>query len=97
MSNFDFLYNDTEETTTRFVSFIGPSYTRYDLAVTTTGRFFGKLLVADLQSGATAIIGPDDLEEEGYLERIYKLSEAEGQELREFLHRLVGPVHFTDI
>lgn len=96
-NQFDYLYDTTEDTTTRFVSFVGPNVKRFDLAVTSSNRFYGKKLVADLQTGRTAIIGPDDLEEEGYLEHVYKLEEEEAAELRVFLAEIVGSVHFTDI
>lgn len=96
LPDFDFMSDTTEQTSTRFVTFIGPSLKRFDLAVTSTGRFYGKKLVTDLQSGKTAIIGPDDLEEEGYLEYTYKLTEEEAAELVQFLYFVVGTVHFTD-
>ena len=96
LPNYDFMSDSTEETTTRFTTFISPSLTRFDLAITTTNRFYGKKLVTDLQSGRTAIIGPDDLEEEGYLEHTFKLSEEEAAELAQFLYFVVGTVNFTD-
>ncbi|WP_028611917.1 DUF3055 domain-containing protein [Paenibacillus harenae] len=96
LPDYDFMSDTTEQTSTRFVTFIGPSLKRFDLAVTTTNRFYGKKLVTDLQSGKTAIIGPDDLEEEGYLEYTYKLTEEEAAELTQFLYFVVGTVHFTD-
>ncbi|MFD1178481.1 DUF3055 domain-containing protein [Paenibacillus puldeungensis] len=92
----DFLSDSTESTSTRFVTFIGGSLKRFDLAVTTTDRFYGKKLVTDLQNGKTAILGTDDLEEEGYLEQIYSLNEEEGEELRTFLNQVVGEAYFTD-
>jgi hypothetical protein len=97
ITEFDFLDDSTEATTTRFVTFIGPSMRRFDLAVTTTNRFFGKKLVADMQTGVTAIIGPDDLAEEGYLEFAFRLNEEEAEEMRTFLQQVVDPVNFTDI
>jgi len=93
---FDFLSDSTEQTSTRYVCFIGHSMRRFDLAITTTNRFYGKKLVTDLQSGKTAIIGPDDLEEEGYLEYTFKLTEEEAVDLTDFLSLVVGTVHFTD-
>ncbi|MCZ8519364.1 MULTISPECIES: DUF3055 domain-containing protein [Paenibacillus] len=97
MSEFDYLYDGTEETTTRFVCVVGESLRRFDLAITTTNRFYGKKLVTDLQTGKTCVIGPDDLEEEGYLEHAYKITEEEAAELREFLSEVIGPINFTDI
>jgi hypothetical protein len=69
---------------------------RFDLAITSTNRFYGKKLVTDLQSGRTAIVGQDDLEEEGYLEHVFKLSEEEAADLNQFLGLVVGTVNFTD-
>lgn len=88
MEEFEFLYDDTEETKTRFVSFVGQE-NRYDLVILMSGRFYGKHLVMHLQSNQFAIIGPDDLEEEGYIEHAFSLSEAEADELQSFLHTLV--------
>ncbi len=92
----DFLADNTEQTSTRFVTFLGPSLKRFDLAVTNTALFYGKSLVADLQQGISAVIGADDVEEPGYLESVFKLSEAEAAELREFLSMVVGIPYFTD-
>ncbi|WP_179090175.1 DUF3055 domain-containing protein [Paenibacillus sp. FSL H8-0548] len=96
LPEFDFMSDLTEDTSTRFVTFIGPSLKRFDLAITSTSRFYGKKLVTDLQFGKTAIIGPDDLEEEGYLEYAFKITEEEAAELAQFLYFVVGTVHFTD-
>jgi hypothetical protein len=96
MIELDFLSDSTEQTSTRFVTFIGNSLKRFDLAITTTDRFYGKVLVTDLQNGITAIIGPDDLEEEGYLESVFRLSEEEAKELNYFLSQVVGNVYFED-
>ncbi|RFU70103.1 DUF3055 domain-containing protein [Peribacillus saganii] len=83
-----FLYNDLIDTKTRFVSFMGEN-ARLDLAITITDRFYGKKLVLDLQSNRFAIIGQDDLEEEGYLEHVFQLSEENAAELRSFLWEIV--------
>lgn len=96
-NHFDYLYDTTEDTSTRFVSFVSPSVKRFDLAVTSSNRFYGKKLVADLQTGRTAIIGSDDLDEEGFLEHVFKLKEEEAEELRMFLAEIIGSVNFTDI
>lgn len=96
LHDFDMLSDSTEATTTRFVTFIGDSYKRFDLAILTTNRFYGKKLVTDLQSGITAILGAEDLEEEGYLEYTFKLTEEEAGELRNFLSLVVEATVFTD-
>lgn len=94
---FDFLYDTTEDTTTRFVCFITESLNRFDLAITNTNRFYGKKMVTNLQNGKTAIIGPDDLKEEGYVAYAFGLTDEEGEELQPFLEQIVGSVNFTDL
>ncbi|ATP41571.1 cytosolic protein [Solibacillus sp. R5-41] len=84
-----FLYDDVEDTKTRFVSFAGKTQ-RYDLAIVQSGRFFGKVLVLDIQFGRFAIIGADDVEEEGYLEQVYNRSELDTEDLREYLRELLS-------
>ncbi|EIJ80680.1 hypothetical protein PB1_09977 [Bacillus methanolicus PB1] len=88
MTNRFFLYDDTEDTKTRFVSFMGENQ-RFDLAIIQTGRHYGKHLVLDMQGNRFAIIGPDDLDEEGYLEYAFQLSEEDAEELRSFLNEIV--------
>ncbi|MEH6904191.1 DUF3055 domain-containing protein [Neobacillus drentensis] len=88
MSERFFLYDDTEDTKTRFVSFVGDNQ-RFDLAIVQSDRHFGKHLVLDMQGCRFAIIGPDDLQEEGYLEYAFQLNEADAEELRSFLMELI--------
>ncbi|GAJ39756.1 DUF3055 domain-containing protein [Parageobacillus sp. VR-IP] len=89
MSDRFYLYDDTIETKTRFVSFLGERQ-RFDLAIIETDRFYGKYLVLDLQSNRFAIIGQDDLEEPGYLEHAYHLSEEDANDLRAFLYECIS-------
>ena len=83
-----FLFDDIEENKTRFVSFMGENQ-RYDLAIMQSARFYGKVLVLDMQHNRFAIIGSDDLDEPGYLEEVYKRSPEEAQEIREYLYELI--------
>jgi len=83
-----YLYNDTEDTKTRFVSFMGENQ-RFDLAITSTSRHYGKHLILDMLSNRFAIIGPDDLDEPGYLEYAYNLNEEDAEDLRSFLSEIV--------
>jgi len=82
------LYDDMADTKTRFISFIGKKQ-RFDLAIIQTDRFFGKHLVLDMLGNRFAIIGQDDLEEEGYLEHAFHLDEEDAEELRNFLYELI--------
>ncbi|MGJ7911357.1 DUF3055 domain-containing protein [Neobacillus sp. LXY-1] len=88
MSDRFFLYDDTENTKTRFVSFVGENQ-RYDLAIVQSDRHYGKFLVLNMQGNRYAIIGPDDLAEEGYLEYAFQISEAEAEELKSFLTEML--------
>ncbi|WP_226643771.1 DUF3055 domain-containing protein [Mesobacillus subterraneus] len=83
-----FLYDDVEETKTRYVSFVGENQ-RFDLAIMQTGRYYGKSIVMDIQGSRFAILGQDDLDEEGYLEYAYNLSEKDAEELRSFLRPIL--------
>jgi hypothetical protein len=88
MSERFFLYDDTESTKTRFVSFVGENQ-RFDLAIVQSDRHYGKPLVLDMQGSRFAIIGPDDLQEEGYLEYAFQLNENDAEELRSFLYEII--------
>ncbi|RLQ96536.1 DUF3055 domain-containing protein [Falsibacillus albus] len=88
MSERFYLYDDIENTKTRFVSFMGENQ-RFDLAIIRSERYYGKQLVLDIQGNRFAIIGPDDLDEEGYLEHAFRLSEDEAEELKDFLTEII--------
>ncbi len=83
-----YLYDETEKTETRFVSFMGKKE-RFDLAITKTERFYGKSLVFDMQGSRFSIIGIDDLETPGYLEKAFQLNEEQADELRDFLSEVI--------
>ncbi|RSK28440.1 DUF3055 domain-containing protein [Bacillus sp. HMF5848] len=88
MSERFFLYDETVNTKTRFVSFMGETE-RFDLAIIQSDRYYGKYIVLNILSNLFAIIGEDDLNEPGYLEHAFQLDEQQAQELREFLFELV--------
>jgi len=80
------MYDELEETSTRFVGVVGDE--RWDLAITRTNHFYGKSLVTLLTNNRTGIIGHDDLEEDKLhiLAQTFNLkSEEETAELAEFL------------
>ncbi len=84
MTTTDLMYDETEVTTTRFVGFIG-EYGRFDLAIVTTNRFFGKRLVISIQSGRSAILTADEAEDADYIAMAFQVSEQEASELATFL------------
>jgi len=89
MSEMITLFEDEETSKIKYISFIGESNYRFDLAIIQTDRFFGKKLIINIQSGRTGIVGPDDLEEPGFLEGTYRLKEEEAQELYQYLVQVV--------
>jgi hypothetical protein len=96
LNNYDFLSDRTEQTSTRYVTFITPGMHRFDLAILDTNRFYGKKIVIDLQTGRSGILGADDLEEDGVLEQTFRISEEQAAELAQFLTFVVGVATFTD-
>lgn len=53
------MYDEHEETSTRFLGFVGNQ--RWDLAITRTAHFYGKSLVVNIQNNRAGIVGHDDL------------------------------------
>ncbi|QKE74032.1 DUF3055 domain-containing protein [Arthrobacter citreus] len=88
MSDRFFLYDDTTQAKTRFVSFMGEEQ-RHDLALIYSDRHYGKVIILDMLSNRFAIIGHDDLKEEGYLEFAFGISEEKAAELLDFLNEII--------
>ena len=63
---------------------------RFDLAILKSDRFYGKHVVLDMQSNRFAIIGQDDLDEPGYIEHAFHLTEEDASELCSFLYQIVN-------
>lgn len=85
MNELDLMYDETEETSTRFVGFVG-ARSRFDLAITTTHHFFGKKLVYCLQSGRCAILTAEEAQDTPYICDAFHVTEDEGTELCAFLN-----------
>lgn len=83
-----FLYDNTEDTKIRFLSFIGKNQ-RFDLAIVRSTQHYGKQIVLNMQGNQFAIIGPDDLADEGYLEHAFQLNEEDAEELRSLLAEMI--------
>ncbi|PEL12035.1 DUF3055 domain-containing protein [Bacillus sp. AFS017336] len=88
MSDRFFLYDDTTQAKTRFVSYMGEEQ-RHDLALIYSDRHYGKVIVLDMLSNRFAIIGQDDLKEEGYLEFAFGISEEKAADLLDFLNEII--------
>ncbi|WP_252315288.1 DUF3055 domain-containing protein [Sinobaca sp. H24] len=85
MSDRFFLHDEEEESSVRFVSFMGDNDERFDLALVSTERYYGKQVVLDMRTQRFALLGVDDLEEQGLLEDAYQIDEETAEELRAFL------------
>ena len=79
------LYDETEQTTSRFVGFAG-EHARYDVVITTTDHFYGKQLVYVIQNGRTAIVNDRDASDIPFLMDAFHIrSEEEAVEFSQFL------------
>lgn len=95
-AEWDFLSNDTETVQIRYVTLITGRLNRFDLAIVTTTRFYGKKLVMDMMRNVFAIVGPDDLGKPGFLAHAYRLNEEEADELAQYLQEVIGPIHYPE-
>jgi hypothetical protein len=85
MDEWSILYDNTENTQTRYVGYLG-STTRFDVAITLTAHFYGKSLVTVIQNGKTAIVGDEDAVDPDYLMEVFSIqSREEALEFSDFL------------
>lgn len=85
MSEAFVLYDEQEQTNTRFVGF-ATDHGRYDMVIVSTAHFYGKKLVISIQSGKTAILNHDDAQNVPYIMETFAITdEAEAEELSDFL------------
>jgi len=79
------LYDETEQTSTRYVGFVG-EHARFDVAITLTAHFYGKKLVTVIQNGRTAIVNDSDVEDVHFVMQAFDVQEEEAAaEFSEFL------------
>ncbi|QQE80681.1 SAV0927 family protein [Alicyclobacillus sp. SO9] len=85
MDDWSILYDNTEQTQTRYVGYLGNT-TRFDVAITRTENFYGKSLVTIIQNGRTAIVGQDDAEDLEFIASAFSIAEEEeAAEFSDFL------------
>ncbi|GGE80650.1 DUF3055 domain-containing protein [Priestia taiwanensis] len=88
MSERFYLYDQTSDTKTRFISFMGEEQ-RHDFALLYSDQYYGKTVVLDIQRNRFAIIGHDDLNEPGYIEYAFQVDEAVAEEMTDFLREVI--------
>lgn len=88
----DRLYDVSERTQVNFIGYASES-SRYDFAIIYTDSFFGKPLVVCMQTGKSALLCENDLNNLDYLRRVYSISsDEEAAELAQFLRQRIPAV-----
>ncbi|SFM38672.1 Protein of unknown function [Gracilibacillus orientalis] len=84
-----FIKNETEQSTTRLVSFKG-DMERFDLAVISSPAFGDDCLVVDLNTNKYSRINIDKLKENYYVEHAFQFNEIEAEDFRLFIKPLLN-------
>lgn len=89
---FDRLYDVSERAHVHFIGYAS-EIARYDFAIVYTDSFFGKPLVICMQTGKSALLCENDLNNLEYLQRVFSISgRTEAEELAIFLRQRVPAV-----
>lgn len=93
---FDHLYDETEQANVNFIGCISES-ARYDFSIIHSSHFFGKPLVVCMQTGRSAVIGPEDLSNVDYIEQIFQITDEQlGVDLVAILKQRIQVAGATD-
>ncbi|GGE66886.1 DUF3055 domain-containing protein [Priestia taiwanensis] len=93
---YDKLYDETENVKVKFVGFMTDDV-RYDFGIVYTNAFFGKPLVVCMQTGRSAVLCQEDVENVEHLQQLFKIdSDKEAVDLSEYFkyllpHAVGGP------
>lgn len=89
---FDRLYDVSERAQVNFIGYASET-ARYDFAIVYTDSFFGKPLVICMQTGKSALLCENDLENLDYLQHVFNISgKKETMELAVFLKQRLPAV-----
>lgn len=89
---FDRLYDVSERAHVHFIGYAS-EIARYDFAIVYTDSFFGKPLVVCMQTGKSALLCENDLNNLDYLQRVFSVpTGAETEELAHFLRQRLPAV-----
>ena len=90
------LYDVSETSPVSFVGFM-TDQTRYDLAIIYTDSFFGKPLVVCMQTGKSALLCADDINNHEYLEHVFRLNDrSAAEEMAYFLGQRLPAMGFNE-
>lgn len=86
------LYDEVERSQVRYIGFTTDT-SRYDFAFVYTNMFFGKTLVVDMQTGRSALLSENDVDNIEYLQKLYSIDEPqEAEELASFFKSILPPL-----
>ena len=89
---FDRLYDVSERSHVHFIGYAS-EIARYDFAIVYTDSFFGKPLVICMQTGKSALLCENDLNNLEYLQRIFNISsKTEAEEFSFFLRQRIPAI-----
>jgi hypothetical protein len=94
MNYFDRLYDENEMVNVRFVGFTTDDV-RYDFGLVYTNMFFGKPLVICMQTGRSALLDPQDIQNIETLQQTFRIrSLKEAEDLAEFFKETIPSTTF---
>jgi hypothetical protein len=94
MNYFDRLYDESEMVKVRFVGFTTDDV-RYDFGLVYTNMFFGKPLVICMQTGRSALLDSQDIQNIETLQQTFKIrSLKEAEDLAEFFKETIPSTTF---
>ncbi|WP_456275649.1 DUF3055 domain-containing protein [Bacillus sp. AK128] len=94
MNYFERLYDENEMAKVRFVGFTTDEV-RYDFGLVYTNMFFGKPLVICMQTGRSALLDPQDIENIDTLQQTFRIrTYKEAEDLSEFFKETIPTTNF---
>lgn len=94
MDLFGKLYDEQENVKVRFVGFTTEN-ARYDFGIVYTNMFFGKPLLICMQTGRSALLDPDDIEDLDHLQKVFHISDQQAADLSVFFSETLPSIPFT--
>jgi len=89
------LYDEQENVKVRFVGFTTEN-ARYDFGIVYTNMFFGKPLVICVQTGRSALLDPNDVEDLDHLQNVFRIQDREqAEDLAAFFSEILPPAPLT--
>lgn len=95
MSIFEVLYDEQENVKIQFLGFITEDR-RYDFGIVFSTLFFGKPIITCLQTGHSALLSAEDLDDELYIMKVFQIhSLSEAKDISAYLKPRVPTLYFN--